>query len=70
MIRAASECPTCGKREYVSKAAAKHAIRAMKGRVGRLNVYRCGNYWHIGHLPADVVMGRIARTDLTPRRRA
>lgn len=69
MNRPASECPTCGKHRYYTKADAKHAIRAMKGRVGRLNAYRCGDYWHVGHLPADVVTGVIARTDLKPRRR-
>lgn len=42
-------CPTCGKRRYITKADAKRAIRRFEGREGRLNAYRCGDAWHLGH---------------------
>jgi GH24 family phage-related lysozyme (muramidase) len=62
-----TEC-TCGKIRYLTKSHAKAAVRRMKGRVGRLNAYRCpAGFWHIGHLPKDVTKGRISREQIRPR---
>lgn len=41
----------------------------MKGREGRLNTYRCGNFWHLGHLPTDVIRGDLTRADIERRTR-
>jgi len=60
-------CRTCGKRCYLTKQLAKRAVRQMAHRQGRLNAYRCGDYWHLGHLPSDVVDGRKARQSLAPK---
>lgn len=57
-------CPTCGKRRFLTKADAKTVARQMKGRRGRLNAYRCGDFWHLGHLPKPVARGRLTRDDL------
>lgn len=54
-------CPTCGKLRFLTKAEAKKSARRMKGRSGRLNAYRCGEFWHLGHLPKVVVAGRRSR---------
>lgn len=44
----AGVCPTCGKLRYRSGRAAKHAGHRAHPKE-RLNAYRCGSYWHIGH---------------------
>ncbi len=63
-----SSCPDCGKVRYGSKAMAKASARRMKHRKGKLNAYRCGAFWHLGHLPDDVRHGVISRDALRPRR--
>lgn len=67
-------CPTCGKLRYLSRAHAKKtAKRLQRRREGRLNAYRCGAFWHIGHLPKSVVHGEVRRDEIgptTPRTRA
>jgi hypothetical protein len=64
-------CATCGKRCYPSKARAKKVARSLRGdRSGQhLSVYRCGDsaYWHLGHLPRDVVRGVMGRDEIRPR---
>lgn len=62
-------CETCGKQCYTTKALAKKAVRQMRGRQGRLNVYRCGAAWHFGHPPAVLVAGLIARDEIRVRER-
>lgn len=57
-------CPECGKLCFLSKADAKRAIRELAGRKGRLSAYRCGAYWHTGHLPRAVVTGAQGRDDI------
>ncbi len=45
-------------------------MRRMRGQgtaSGHLNAYRCGVFWHIGHLPASVVAGDETRDDLRRR---
>jgi hypothetical protein len=55
-------CPSCGKQQFPTKAVAKARIRQWRGkRSGRLYAYRCGNYWHIGHMPAAVKFGAVER---------
>ena len=63
-----STCPTCGKRQFLKKAHAKAAARQMKGRTGRLHAYRCGQFWHLGHLPDVVRHGEASRDDITTPR--
>jgi len=57
-----SQCPTCGKRSFVSRALAK---RMAKDIDPTLRVYRCkldpGQPWHMGHLAPDVINGTIDR---------
>lgn len=67
--KGAGECATCGKLLFLSKAAAKRAARQMPHRDGRLNAYRCGNFWHIGHLPRAIARGLASRDDLGRSRR-
>lgn len=62
-------CATCGKRMFTSKPAAKLAIRRMKGRVGKIRAYRCGQRWHIGHTPSAVIRGDLPRDQINQRRR-
>ena len=57
-------CSDCGKRAYGSKADAKKVqSRVASGREG-LHAYRCGDAWHLGHKPPDLVAGRASRADL------
>jgi len=60
-------CPTCGKRCYLTKRTAVRASRQITTRTGRLHPYRCGDYWHLGHLPRNVVKGAITRRQLGRR---
>jgi hypothetical protein len=53
-------CPVCGKHCYETKRDAKRAARRLHPG-SRLNPYRCGRWWHIGHLPAPVVAGVLPR---------
>lgn len=60
-------CEQCRKVCYVSRRAAKaDALR----HGARLSAYRCGAYWHAGHLPAFVVRGDAprARGSIVPTR--
>lgn len=61
-------CPTCGKQRYRDRKTARRAARRTPGW-GRMNAYRCGNFWHLGHLPAGVTAGKYTRDDLVPRPR-
>lgn len=64
-----STCPTCGKRRYITKAHAKEAARRIpRDGKPRLNAYRCGTFWHLGHLPDIVRHGEITRDELTTPR--
>lgn len=60
----ATQCPTCGKLRYLTRAHAKRAIRQHQHREGRLSAYRCGEFWHIGHLPRAIARGQASRDDL------
>lgn len=66
-----STCPTCGKRRFLSKTQAKQSARRMRrGGKPRLNAYRCGDFWHLGHLPDVVRHGGATRDDITTPRHA
>lgn len=58
-------CST-GKREYVSKADARLALKRMRGTTGHLDAYLCRgcDRWHVGHLPKMVIRGDATRGDL------
>lgn len=60
-------CETCGKRCFETRGDAKKVIRRLKDR-GRMHAYKCGTYWHIGHLPARVKAGNKSRDEIEPRR--
>lgn len=63
LVHHVGTCPSCGKRRYVSKRAAKAVIRQYRDR---MNAYRCGEYWHVGHLPRPVITGDATRDDIRP----
>lgn len=65
-----ARCSVCGKVRFRSKSEAKRYIRRMKGRDGRMQAYRCGDFWHIGHPPRALVAGDISRDEIKPRRLA
>lgn len=52
-------CPDCGKRRHPTRSAAKKVARHL-GWTG-LHPYRCGDFWHLGHLAEDVKRGIVAR---------
>jgi len=64
---AAGRCDVCGKVAYPTKAAAKVARRRLHPGEA-MSVYRCGCWWHLGHLPANVRTGDTDRHDLPNRR--
>lgn len=64
---AVGTCESCGKDQYLSKQAAKSAIRQLRARQGRNHPYRCGDYWHHGHMPAVVKAGLLPRAELEPK---
>ena len=44
-------CPDCGKRQYVTRKAARQVARRGHLRSSQgLQAYRCGDYWHLGHI--------------------
>lgn len=55
-------CPDCGKRRYTHRKTAKEAAKSIAPGDTRTNVYRCGDYWHWGHLPAAIKNGTADRT--------
>ena len=64
-IPGGAPCPVAGKKSWPTKADAKAmAKRTPRGR--KLAAYRCGDHWHLGHLPKPVVEGRIPREQIYP----
>lgn len=53
---------TCGKQRYPSRRTAKAAAR-LRHPGDRLAAYRCGPFWHVGHLSETVTRGFLARDD-------
>ena len=58
-------CPDCGKKRWQSKADAKAMAKRTPGG-HELSAYRCGNYWHLGHIPTVVKHGDATRADIYP----
>lgn len=63
----AFSCPTCKKRRYFTRKEARQAARRYHPGE-HMSPYRCGNYWHIGHLPDDIKRLGIDRSVLKPRK--
>ena len=60
-------CPTCGKWCYLTRKTARQAARR-KHPGHHLSAYRCGKFWHLGHLPDDITRGEVDRSVLKPRK--
>lgn len=60
-------CTTCGKTMYPSRKRAKEMAKKLFP-ADHLSPYRCGDYWHFGHLPRSVVRG-ADRTTLRPAKK-
>lgn len=54
----ATACPDCGKVRYLTRSAAKKASRLYGGK---MSPYRCGEFWHCGHLPPQIRRGMAPR---------
>jgi hypothetical protein len=61
---AAGRCPTCGKVRYLTRRGARKVARRRSMRT--VSAYRCGDFWHLGHLPDRVRTGQDSRDQLTP----
>lgn len=61
-------CTHTGKRGYASRKDARRARRELPKTTGHLTTYRCSvcERWHLGHPPAQVKTGEVARVDLQP----
>jgi hypothetical protein len=57
-------CETHGKRFFYTRAAAKKFMR-VRFPQEQMNVYRCGNWWHIGHLLPAAKQGKASRDGRT-----
>lgn len=55
-------CPTCGKLRYFTRKAAK-AARHRTNRSDHISIYRCGDYFHIGHTPWQIRTSLQARSN-------
>lgn len=64
MSRHVAICATCGKRSFETRSAARSAAHADGITGQRMNAYRCGDLWHLGHLPAAVKAGNATRADI------
>lgn len=62
-------CTVCGKQTYASRQTAKRAMKRLYPE-DRQSVYRCGDFYHFGHLPRVVRAGRESRADVRERRRS
>lgn len=60
-------CEQCEKRVYETAAAARRQAKRIPGR--HMSTYPCpdGNGWHLGHLPADVVQGKLDKDEYQRR---
>jgi hypothetical protein len=58
-------CQHCGKWRYETRRHAKDFLRWARGigsDDGRMSVYECDGFWHVGHLPDDVRHGHAPRS--------
>lgn len=67
-LRVSCPTPGCVKRAYTSKRAARHQRRVVDP-AATMNVYQCGDtgYYHFGHVPRDVRIGKITRGEWRDR---
>ena len=57
---AVGNCHECGKRCFITRKGARGYIR--KSFPGRsFTIYRCGEYWHYGHISYEVKRGTKQR---------
>jgi hypothetical protein len=63
-------CETCGKRSYPTRSEARQAARAHSINADKFNVYRCGDGWHLGHLPQAVRSGELDKDEWLKRKEA
>lgn len=63
-------CPESGKRQFTSRRTAAATAKQIRGR--HMSAYRCDEceFWHLGHLPANVVHGFADRRAYEARVRA
>lgn len=54
-------CTHCNKQCYTSRKEAKTDSKRVDP-TAHWSVYRCGPYWHFGHMPDDVLEGKRARS--------
>lgn len=53
--------PRChGKIRYLTRTAARRRSRQLWPG-NHFSEYRCGEFWHFGHLPPAIVAGRLSR---------
>lgn len=57
-------CSLCGKRCFSTKRWAKNAAKTAHPG-DHFNAYKCGTYWHYGHLPQRVKLGDLPRNAIT-----
>jgi hypothetical protein len=62
----AGRCPECGKIRYLSRKDAKHIARTLN-RDHEVNIYRCGDFWHLGRFKYSRVNMKI-KTRATERK--
>lgn len=65
-VETAGKCPDCGKDRFKSEKGAKRASRRIHP-TDRLNAYRCGAYWHYGHV--ETGPKRPKHAPLKPKRK-
>lgn len=59
-------CGECGKRSYPTRDQARKASNAGQPSE-HMSAYRCGDYWHVGHLPKAVRTGEVSRAQIRTR---
>lgn len=57
-------CPRCGKVCHRTRRAARRFARRWHGKHSGLRPYRCGHYFHLGHLADPIRHGETTRHDL------
>ncbi len=62
----AGYCDRCRKKTYWSRRQARSAARVVDSS---MSAYPCGPFWHVGHLPKSVVVGRETRDEFRARSR-
>lgn len=57
-----AHCAATGKRMYADRRTASRIGRLHHEHLSAYRCDRCG-YWHVGHLPSDIIRGADTRTD-------